>query len=412
MMTIRLYSICTIAFLFSLPSFGQQQLTTGETGGKSGVNSITTAVPFLLIAPDSRAGGMGDVGVATEADANSIHWNPAKLVFNSSQGGFGVSYSPWLRALVNDINLSYLSGYYKIDDQQAIAGSLLFFSLGNIIFTDISGTVTGDFNPNEFSLDGAYSRRLSDYVSVGTALRFIYSNLASGQSQSGQVIKPGTAIAADIAVYYEKPLSLNKYDAVLSLGANVSNIGTKVSYTEGAEKDFIPTNLRFGGAYKILIDDYNDFMIAVDVNKLLVPTNPIYKLDSSGKNTPEIVQGKDPNRSVPSGIFGSFNDAPGGFSEEMKEFYYSLGLEYWYDKQFAIRAGYFYENPLKGNRQYFTAGAGLRYNVFNLNFSYLIPAQQRNPLENTLRFSLLFNFGDLENAPGYYGGGARSKRRR
>lgn len=405
------YLQCFSAFLLALLVLpASAQITSKQTNGSSGVNSITTAVPFLLIAPDSRSGGMGDVGAATEADANAIHWNPAKIVFNANQGGFGVSYSPWLQALVDDINLAYLSGYYKIDDQQAIAGSLLFFSLGNITFTDINGAIKGDFNPNEFALDGAYSRRLSDYVSVGTAIRFIYSNLAAGQTVNDQVIHPGTSIAADISAYYEKPLSLNSYDAVLGLGLNVSNIGTKISYTDGAQKDFIPTNLRLGASYKIIADDYNDFTIALDVNKLLVPTNPIYAIDTA-QNTKVIVAGKDPNRSVPSGIFGSFTDAPGGISEEFKEFYYSTGLEYWYDKQFALRAGFFYENPLKGNRQYFTAGAGLKYNVFNLNFSYLIPTQQRNPLENTLRFSLLFNFGEAEKAPGYYGGGSRKRRK-
>lgn len=396
-----------LLFATAIPSFAQ--ISSTQTAGQTGVNSITTAVPFLLIAPDSRAGAMGDAGVATEADANAIHWNPAKLVFNQNQAGFGVSYSPWLRALVNDINLSYLSGYYKIDDQQAIGASLLYFSLGNIVFTDKSQNVIGDFNPSEFALDGAYSRRISDFLAVGASLRFIYSNLAAGQTVNDQVIRPAYSIATDVSAYFEKPLSLNSYDAVLALGANISNIGTKVSYTDGAQKDFIPTNMRIGASYKIIADDYNDFTIALDINKLLVPTNPIYETDTLGKPTPVIAKGKDPNRSVPAGIFGSFNDAPGGFSEELKEFYYSTGLEYWYDKQFAVRAGYFYENPLKGNRQYFTAGAGLKYNVFNLNFSYLIPTQQRNPLENTLRFSLLFNFGEAENAPGYYGGGKRRR---
>lgn len=400
----------TIVSVWGFVGTGYAQIQTGQLSGKNLNNTITTAVPFLIIAPDSRAGAMGDAGVATEADANSIHWNPSKLVFCSNEAGFGVSYSPWLRALVDDINLAYLTGYYKLDDRSAIGASLLFFSLGNIIFTDIKGSETGQFNPNEFALDAAYSRRLSDYLAVGAALRFIYSNLAQGQTSGGgggEIIKPATSIAADVSGYYEKPLSLRNYDAIVSLGLNVSNIGTKISYTESAKKDFIPINFRFGGGYRLILDQYNEVGIALDINKLLVPTNPIY--DSTGTT---VLQGKDPNRSVASGIFGSFSDAPGGFSEEMREFSYSSGLEYWYDKQFAVRAGYFYENPLKGNRQYFTAGAGLKYNVFNLNFSYLIPVTQRNPLENTLRFSLLFNFGDVENAPGYYGGGSRSKRRR
>jgi hypothetical protein len=382
------------------------QITTGQTSGQDPVNTISTALPFLLIAPDSRAGAMGDAGVATEADVNSAHWNPAKMVFNTSQGGFGVSYSPWLRALIDDINLAYVTGYYKPDDKQAIGASLLYFDLGNIVFTNLNGDVVNDFNPYEVAFDVNYSRRLSDYFSAGAAVRFLLSNLATGQNQNDVPIKAATAIAVDLGGYYEYPMNLRTYDAILGLGFNFSNIGTKVSYTDASEKDFIPTNMRLGACYRILADQYNEFGFTLDVNKLLVPTSPIY--DSTGTT---IISGKDPNRSVPSGIFGSFNDAPGGFSEELREFYYAAGVEYWYDKQFAVRAGYFYEHPTKGNRKYFTAGAGLRYNVFNINFSYLVPTQQRNPLENTLRFSLLFNFGDVENSPGYYGGGARGRRR-
>jgi hypothetical protein len=369
------------------------------------VNTITTAVPFLLIGPDSRAGGMGDYGVATSPDPNSIHWNAAKLAFSDKKAGFAVSYTPWLRALVNDINLAYLSGYKKISDGQAIGGSLRYFSLGNIDFTNENAEKTGSFNPNEWALDLAYSRKLGENFSGGLALRYIYSNLTGGIAIANNTIqtRPGTSVAADLSVYYTKQIEVSKKDAKLSFGINLSNLGSKISYTDTKSKDFIPTNFRMGGNLELKLDDYNTISWGMDINKLLVPTPPVYLKTSTGQDSLDldgrkIIQyGKDPtNISPANALFTSWTDAPAGFREELKEFIWCTGMEYWYDKQFAIRGGYFHEASTKGNRQYFTVGAGLRYNVFGLDFAYLIPTQQRNPLENTLRFTLIFNFEGLK----------------
>jgi len=373
------------------------------------VNTITTAVPLLMISPDARAGAMGDAGVASTPDANSIHWNPAKLAFIKDDIGFSVSYTPWLRALVPDINLAYISGYKKIDEDQALGMTLLYFSLGNITFTNIVGEVTGEFNPNEFAFDIAYTRKLADKLSGGLALRYIYSNLTGGYYiESAGESKPGQSIAADVSVYYQNELELGEKEGLLGLGMNISNIGSKIAYTQTADRDFIPINMRLGGSLTIDIDKYNSIAFVGDVNKLLVPTPPVYETDSAGNPIIEdgkkvVEYGNDPDRSVVSGMFGSFSDAPGVvtntetgersvFKEEMREFTYSMGFEYWYDKQFAVRAGYFHEHATKGNRQYFTLGAGLKYNVFGLDFAYLIPTETRHPLENTLRFTLLFDF--------------------
>lgn len=369
------------------------------------VNTITTAVPFLLIGPDSRAGGMGDYGAATAPDPNSIHWNAAKLAFSDKKAGFAISYTPWLRALVNDINLAYLSGYKKLSDDQAIGGSLRYFSLGNIDFTNENAEKTGSFNPNEWALDVAYSRKLGENFSGGLALRYIYSNLTGGIAIANNTIqtRPGTSVAADLSAFYTKAIEVSDKDAKLSFGLNISNIGSKISYTDTKSKDFIPTNFRLGGNLELKLDDYNTISWGMDVNKLLVPTPPVYlktptgqdSLDQDGRKI--IEYGKDPTTiSVANALFSSWSDAPAGFREEWKEFIWCTGMEYWYDKQFAIRGGYFHEASTKGNRKYFTVGAGLRYNVFGLDFAYLIPTQQRNPLENTLRFTLIFNFEGLK----------------
>lgn len=381
--------LCAVCFFIS--TVNAQQLTTNELTGGDKINTITTSVPLLMISPDARAGAMGDAGVATTPDANSIHWNPSKLAYIKDDMGFSVSYTPWLRALVPDINLAYLSGYKKVAKDQVLAVTLLYFSLGNIVFTNIVGEVTGEFNPNEFAFDIAYSRKLSNKISGGLALRYIYSNLTGGAFlPGGQETKPGQSIAADVSAYYQNDITVGGKDAVLGVGANISNIGSKISYTETASRNFIPINLRLGTSLTTELDNYNSLCLTTDINKLLVPTPPEYGDDSAG--TKVIVKGKDPDRSVVSGMFGSFSDAPGGFKEEMRELTYSFGVEYWYDKQFAIRAGYFNEHKTKGNRKYFTLGAGLKYNVFGIDFSYLIPTTQRNPLENTLRFTLLFDF--------------------
>jgi hypothetical protein len=354
-------------------------------------NVIQTVVPFLTIAPDSRAGALGDAGVATTPDLYSMHWNPAKYAFIDGNGGFGMSYSPWLRALVPDINLAYLTGYYRVDSRQVLAASLMYSSLGEIQFTDDYGNYQRNYNPNEFSVDVAYSRLFSEHWSGGVAMRFIYSNITGGMTVGSTETKAGTAFAADVSAYYTTGLKLGTRDGSISAGVNFSNIGSKMSYTTDVDPDFIPMNMRLGTTFLVNLDKYNALGISLDINKLLVPTPPIYDADRN------IIDGMDPNVSVPVAIFQSFYDAPGGFSEEMKEFTQSLGIEYWYNQQFALRTGYFNEAEIKGNKKYFTLGAGFRLSVFSLDFSYLIPITQNNPLARTLRFSLGFEFDSLRN---------------
>ena len=378
------------AFLLMFNAFAQDPSYDDLTGG---LNTITTAVPFLLISPDSKAGAMGDVGVATTPDANSLHWNPAKYAFVDDDMGFAVSYVPWLRALVPDINLSYLAGYRKLNENEAIAMELRYFSLGDITFTDILGTTIGQYKPSEFALGTSYSRKLSANFSLAIAGRYIYSNLTGGQAAGGIPTVAGQSIAADIAGYYTQAIRISGKDVDLAIGCNISNIGNKISYTETAVRDFIPINLRLGTALGTEFDDYNKMSFAFDINKLLVPTPPVY-------DDGVIVIGEEPDVSVVSGIFQSFGDAPGGFKEEMREINYSIGTEYWYANQFAIRAGYFFEHDTKGGRKFFTFGSGVKYNVFSLDFSYLINASRAingtNPLANTMRFTLVFDFGAMD----------------
>jgi hypothetical protein len=362
------------------------------------LNTITTAVPFLIISPDARAGGMGDAGVASSADVNSIHWNPSKLAFVENKMGVSISYTPWLRKLVPDINLAYVSFYNKLKGDQTIGASLRYFSLGDITFTDNVGTEIGQFNPSEFAIDIAYARLLSENISGGIALRYINSNLTGGFQVENNATKAGQSVAADISATFRKEMEVGKKDAVFGFGLNISNIGAKISYTETGRKDFIPINLRLGPSLKLKLNEYNDITFLIDFNKLLVPTPPIYNPDSIINGEQQILFGKNPDVSVASGIFNSFSDAPDGFGEELNEINIAGGLEYWYDNQFAFRAGYFYEHESKGNRKYFTLGAGLKYNVFGIDFAYLIPTDQRNPLENTLRFSLIFDFNSLKKA--------------
>tara|TARA_A100000164_G_scaffold107106_1_gene94439 strand:- start:375 stop:1562 length:1188 start_codon:yes stop_codon:yes gene_type:complete len=385
-----------IALVFSFNAISQDVSGIDEIG-RNNLNTITTAVPFLLISPDSRAGGMGDVGVATSPDANSLHWNPAKYSFIDQEVGFAVSYVPWLRNLVPDINLSYISGYKKLNKNEVVAMELRYFTLGDITFTDVIGNNLGQYKPSEFALGSSYSRKLSDQFSLAISARYIYSNLTGGQSAGGIATNAGQSIAADVAGYYVKDIRIAKKDMELAFGANISNIGNKISYTETSTRDFIPINLRLGTALNADLDDYNKISFAFDLNKLLVPTPPIYN-DSIND---QIDFGKDPNVSVVSGIFQSFGDAPGGFNEEMREINFSVGTEYWYDNQFAIRAGYFNEHNTKGGRKFFTFGSGVKYNVFALDFSYLINASRaingNNPLANTMRFTLTFDFGQMQN---------------
>jgi len=357
--------------------------TYAQTTSTTGANVITTGVPFLTIAPDSRGGAMGDAGAATTPDINAQHWNAAKYGFIDSDMGVALSYTPWLRNLVSDINLAYLVGYKRLDDMQTVSASLRYFSLGDITFMSEYGDPTGQQSPNEFAIDLGYARLLSESFSGAVALRYIRSDLTGGQMVGGTETHAGNAYAADIAFYYQKEMRNNRKRSTFGSGINISNIGSKISYTDGETKDFIPTNLKLGASYKTEMDRYNTVSFVFDVNKLLVPT--------PDTTTTDIITGGNSDIGPIEGIFVSFADAPGGWKEEMQEITFSVGAEYWYNNQFALRAGYYYEDVNKGNRKFFTAGAGLKMNVFALDFSYLIAAQN-NPLANTLRFTLSFDF--------------------
>lgn len=398
-MNIKYFTLITVLNFSAFTLFSQNRGNAYQQGKVLELNTITTAVPFLQITPDSRSGALGDAGVALSPDANSIHSNPSKLAFIKEDFGASLSYSPWLRNLVPDINLSYLSVFKRIDKRSAVGASLRYFSLGNITFTDNLGNNIGDVNPNEFALDLTYAMKLSDYFSVGVTARFIASSLTQGQSES----KTGIAGSADISAYYESDqFDLGEYDAKFRAGVNISNIGSKISYSSSGQADFIPINLRIGPSVTVDLDNYNQLTLAVDVNKLLVPTPPTYQRDSTGtvitdpQGNPIILDGEDPNRGIASGIFGSFSDAPGGSKEEFRELNYSVGLEYWYDQQFAVRLGYFYEHPTKGDRQFFSTGIGLKMNVIGIDLAYLVGNRQRNPLANTVRLSLRFNFDEMK----------------
>jgi len=385
----RFLQFLLVSLLFLMESseaLYAQVPSEAQTNG-SRFNSIRTAVPFLLITPDARTGGMGEAGVAVAPDVNSLSINPSRIAFLEQRSGFSLSYSPWLKNIASDINLGYLSGFYKIDENSTIGSSLRYFSLGKIQLTDVNQQDLGTFSPSELAVDVTYAHRFGDSFSLGTAVRYISSNIATNQFSAGQDTRAGQAFAVDISAYFKKQTYLLGHDAVLAAGMNISNIGTKMSYADAAEEYFLPGNLKIGGAGTFIIDEENDITIALDFNKLLVPTQPLYNGDGT------IQSGKDPNRSVPSGIFGSFSDAPGGAGEEIKEINIASGLEYWYNKRFALRAGYFYENPRKGDRRYFTLGTGIRYNTMELNFSYLLANSQKSPLANTLRFSLMVNLG-------------------
>ena len=363
------------------------------------INVVTTAVPFLRISPDARAGGMGDLGLATTPDASSSYFNLGKVVFNESPSGINLTYTPWLKRIVPDVYLASASGYYKMDELQAISGSLRYFSLGSIQFTDQNGNLQGNGNPREFGIDVGYSRRLSDQLGLGVGLKYIYSNLAAGAASTTGTYKPGNTVAADIGLYYS---GLSEAGDGWAFGAALTNLGGKIAYTDNAEqKDFIPANMGLGTSYTRVIDESNKIMFGLDVNKLLVPTPP--RFEDNPDNNPDVDDRNNAlvtsyrNTSVIGSWGKSFGDAPDGFSEELKEFQASLGAEYSYNDQFSLRAGYFYEDQTKGNRRFFTAGVGLKYNVFGLNFSYLVPTGAgntvQNPLSNTLRFSLVFDLG-------------------
>lgn len=355
---------------------------------------ITTAVPFLMIAPDARAGAMGDAGVATSPDANATHWNIAKLALIEKDAGFSLSYTPWLAKIIDDMSLTYLSGYYKINKEQSVALSLNYFDLGDMQFTDEQGNDLQNFRPREFSIAGSYSRLLATNMSIGVTLKYIRSNL-TGNVFASDGAQAGQSIAADIGWYWNKDIGQKSNIAV---GATIKDIGNKITYSDDDNRDFIPTSIRLGAAYKLGLDPYNSLTFALDFSKLMVPTPPIYLVDDNGQivedqeGKPIIDRGKDPNRPLLSGMFGSFADAPDRPAEEFKEIMISTGLEYWYKDLFAVRGGYFWEHYDKGDRKYFTMGVGLRYNVFGIDFAYLVPQRREHPLAETLRFSLIFNF--------------------
>lgn len=356
-------------------------------------NPVYTAVPSLSITPEARAGGMGDVGVATLADVNSQYWNPAKYLFTESDAGLSLSFTPWMRNLVSDIDLAYVAGYKRFGDNQAISASLRYFSLGKVTLTTIDGTNYNDVQPNEFSFDVAYSRLLSKKWSAAVALRFIYSDLSGGMVED---LFPGISVAADIAAFYNTPITFASGDGNFGFGLNVSNIGAKISYDNNESNLFIPTNMRLGASFLYPIDNYQTISISADVNKLLVPTPPKQITGMTDDEYNALVE-KYEKSSVISAIFNSFTDAPGGFQEELQEIMWSVGVEYVYNKQFFVRGGYFNEHQNKGNRKYFTAGVGFKMNVFTIDAGYVISLSPTNPLDKTLRFSLSFDLEGLKN---------------
>ena len=378
-------------------------------------NVITTAVPFVSISPDARGGAMGDCGVASAPDVYSMHYNPAKYVYLEDKFSVGLGYSPWLRNLVSDMNLAYLAGAYKINERSAVAGTLRYFSCGEINFRDAYNYDLGTYSPNEWAIDATYSRMLGDYLAGAVAGRFIYSNLTQNQTDYS---RPGWSVAADVAVYYKCPVEwFSSMDADFSWGVAITNIGSKVNYNGMSDRrDFIPTTLRAGTGLKLDLDEYNSLAFNLEFSKLLVPTPPVIARDSMGNplhnddGTYKIAYGMDNNVSVVAGMIQSFYDAPGcgynaytgelvnygKFYEELCEVNIGVGVEYWYNNVFSVRAGYFNETALKGNRKYVTLGAALKYNVFGLDVSYLIPVNTvagSNPLENTLRFNLTYSMG-------------------
>lgn len=377
-MPIRARIFSFLILLLFVASVLKAQNSVGINGQDTTINVITTSVPFLSIAPDPISGAMGDVGAATDPDANSTFWNPAKLAFINENGGMALSFTPWLKKFVDDMSISYLTGFKKLDDQSAIGASLTYFNLGDIQLTDGAGNSIGEFTPREFAFSATYSRQLSRKLSLGVTGKYIYSNL-SGNITTSPVTdpKPGTSIAADIGVYYKSELNVFQKPSQLSYGAAITNIGAKISYNSADEEDFLPTNLRIGSALSSFLDQYNKVTFALDFNKLMVPT-------------PQR-DGSERDKSLLAGMFGSFGDAPGGFTEELQEISISFGAEYEYQEKFAVRTGYFYEHRNKGNRKYFTAGVGFKVEKLEINFSYLVPQVQEHPLAETLRFGLILN---------------------
>ena len=387
----RLAALCLMAW-WATAALAQDKLNT--------FNPVNHAVVSQTIAPDARSAGMGDVGAATDPDVNSQYWNPAKYPFTISRAGVSLNYTPWLRQLVNDIDLAYLSGYYRIGDYSAISASLRYFSLGEVI-TNFSETSLDDdmsnattINPYEMSLDVAYSLMLSEKFSLAAGVRWIYSDLTYDYSNDKT---PGSAFAADIAGYYQDYLNIGARECQIGVGLNISNIGSKISFGGDDNSEFIPTNMRLGASLMIPVDEYNRFTIAADANKLLVPTIPQQKEGESSEDYNNRVQREYYDLSSISGIFKSFHDAPGGFNEELREIQWSVGGEYVYHDKFSLRAGYHHEDATKGNRKYFTVGAGFRMNVFSLDAGYVMATAKSNPLDQTMRFTLTFDMDGIKD---------------
>ncbi len=394
-------------FVFSCNLQAQNSISSAQLLGQ--LNTISTAVPFLRITPDARAAGMGETGVAAAPDVYSMHWNVAKLAFAEKDYGVGLAYTPWLRALVPDINHGYLSAYMKPDSISAFTASARYFSMGTITYTSITGATIGQYQPREFAFDVGYSRRIAAYWSLGIAARYIHSDLTNGITIANKSSFTGRAVAADLGAYYydRDRVKLFGRPTVMMLGAALTNIGNKIKYVDSTNGEFIPVNLRIGQGIRLKLGNAHSVSFQYELNKLLVPTPPVYALDSNGNrvvnpNTGKyvIAAGMDPDVPVPQGMMQSFYDAPGGAQEEIKEINFSMGFEYSYLNYFSARAGYFYEARTKGNRQFVTVGAGTKFKFISIDLAYLIPTNgQRSPLQNTLRFSVQFYFNHPHTLP-------------
>lgn len=391
--------ILLLSFLSST-TFGQVITPDEDLTGSSGNRNLQTAVPFLTISADARGSALGDVGAASTPDVNSGYWNPAKYSFTEKHAGVGLSYTPWLRKLINDMSISYLSGYTKISAEEAVYFHMKYFDLGSMTFRDESNQIIKEHNPYEIAVGGGYSRKLSENTSVGLGVKYIRSDIAGNISLNGgsTVTRPANSIGVDVFIYQQRELMIKGNKVDFAWGAGISDIGPKISYTDGDNSDFLPTNLRLGTKFGYEIDLYNKISWVFDINKVLAPTPPIYykssggtdSLDASGNRV--IFEGKDPDRGLVGAMFGSFTDAPGGFKEELQEFIIATGFEYWYADAFAVRTGYHYENPIKGDKSYLQFGIGMIYKKMALDLSYLLSlSKKNNPIQDTLRFSLALN---------------------
>mgnify|MGYP002625047728 FL=1 len=385
--TVNIWATCLLA-VFSVQANAQEN-------EKDLFNPVNFAVISQTIAPDARGGGLGDVGAATDPDVNSQYWNPAKYPFNISRAGVSLNFTPWLRSLVNDMNLAYLSGYYRIGDYSAVSASLRYFSMGEVYTENPNvNSKAMTINPYEMSLDVAYSLMLSEKFSLAAAIRWIYSDMRFDYKEDNS---PASAFAADIAAYYQNYVVIGQRECQLGVGLNISNIGSKITFSGEEYSEFLPANLRLGASLMIPIDEYNRITLAADANKFLVPTVPQQEEGEDAAEYKDRVLREYNDVSAISGIFKSFSDAPGGFKEEMEEINYGLGAEYVYNDKFALRAGYHHESQSKGNRKYFTVGAGFKMNVFSLDAAYVVATAKSNPLDQTLRFTLSFDMDGLKD---------------